>query len=751
MSHAFRLTKQTAPITNITLKLNGESPSLIIETERVSYTKPTEVFYHGRTNDTWITYEPQQPIKIKDRDCIDVMCDDLEIMLNSECEKLFQFVIEFCRCEDENLSLTQLQSIYDRLVSMSRAKKINALFGKLIVNDIHQIRKAFSCFNIRTLTTIGFEFVSDDFECQANIFKDIMEIEQLEIIDMMWVQFKVENLSIDDLRAIKKVSLNYEGNCKAIFSSSNMNHIADETLDDLFGPPIGPFIPNSTRALGDGVMCIIEDAEIVIQKFTIPKHLNNTIVKTTSTTGNDTPPEIPDDINDGCGLRVLATAVIIENILQHVGLTTILALRLVSWPVRRCLDRVKPDSKIEVLAIQMKSLDYLTIEVLDDLKHMKHNYDTMYKHWYDMYWDADESANEYHYPPYKLFHIPIYYLNNFETYPFPNPFSVNIFSKEELREVFANRSSFSDNLRLILLNQKSPINYLKLMLPWFAPDFEWFRSMSYYNDPEYRNVMKLKIKSPICEQCEVTGDNLPFGICAEHETELHKLMQKCQNRMEERLPNQFDYARRIDKFIDYIGTVLKSVGHKIPVKSLSIQAYNQSSMMHILPHLDSRSLRSISIQKPVEDKNKVPCSWIQPLEIDEICQLEQWKSTKIVDIEHVIDIADIKTFGHFSEADVKLASLTMKGILCLKTEFLLSEDFVKFKASFETSNVDESIYEVSLLGWPFRRPTHPNTNHPSVWFFKYQESSDYLHILYYELSRKIIFTRKEASSVPMNL
>lgn len=292
------------------------------------------------------------------------------------------------------------------------------------------------------------------------------------------------------------------------------------------------------------------------------------------------------------------------------------------------------------------------------------SYQTVYRNWFERFWSDGESLDmndELNYPSYEYYYHP----TEGSTF-YPDPFAIKEYSKEEFRQWFGNRrSSFStDFLRLNLVNQKSPIENFKIMLPQFSDDtflYE-FEYMKWSEVPKYMKFLNLQKDRQTCEQCRNTNEERPLGSCVKHQNEFRELVQEYQGigNYQMELNKQSDYVERVYLFFNYLDGILKSLGRLISTKALSMQACNQKTVMTILPYLNWLSLKTICIQKIVNDNSDTPCSWIEPLEIDEICQSKQWKNARFIEIEHTIAPTDMKNFGHFSEVNVKL---TWKGLL----------------------------------------------------------------------------------------
>lgn len=308
----------------------------------------------------------------------------------------------------------------------------------------------------------------------------------------------------------------------------------------------------------------------------------------------------------------------------------------------------------------MRSIDFLIIEVLDESKHNKHSYQTAHNEWYNMLCENGDllSLRDNLHPIYEFYYFANATRFDADAEPNASPVLTKRWTRKELCEWFERRANFSNDLRRNLVNQRSPIENLKLTLPLFGDTWHYFEFDPMI--PTYTEFLELEEKIRHCELCQETENK--------HRNEFRKLLQKYRWNFEceSDLIKQESYVQRVDVFIKYFGDNLKSIGHKIQVKELNMQACNQNTVMHVLPYLDTRVLRSISIQIPVQKETKVPCDWIEPLEINEICELEQWKNARMLEIEHVINTTGMKHLGHFSEADVKLTRMTTEGILCLK-------------------------------------------------------------------------------------
>lgn len=145
-------------------------------------------------------YEPYQPIRIKNRDCMDVLCDEMKHILEKNPEKLNEFIVEQMGFDDEHL-----MRLHDQLVSISKVNLITAGKVQLAVKNIQQIRNVHSCFDHRKLRQLEFKFVDDEFKTPVTTYKEMLEIDQLNSVDYLSAEFTVGRVALKDLRDMKNV------------------------------------------------------------------------------------------------------------------------------------------------------------------------------------------------------------------------------------------------------------------------------------------------------------------------------------------------------------------------------------------------------------------------------------------------------------------------------------------------------------------------------------------------------------------
>ncbi|CAN99685.2 DUF38 domain-containing protein [Caenorhabditis elegans] len=265
MSYAFNLARPNRLVKIVNVKLNGDNPSLKFSSARseIFVEGSFEVFYRGRSNDTLITYESREK-KMENQEFIDVLITDLELLLNEVSDRLDEFNVTFRWCGVEQVDLAHLQNVYDQLTLITSHKKINACSVELAVEDIDQVRIAYTCFDLQTLRHCAFHFVDNQFEDPANAFRRILEIDELKFLDSIEAHFKVENLSIDGLIAIKQVVIDSGRKCKAVIDNSNGNNLQNQELTNIFGDSIEKY-QEWIICRCENLKCYIYESRIEIQ------------------------------------------------------------------------------------------------------------------------------------------------------------------------------------------------------------------------------------------------------------------------------------------------------------------------------------------------------------------------------------------------------------------------------------------------------------------------------------------------------
>ncbi|CAO4380701.1 unnamed protein product [Caenorhabditis nigoni] len=189
------------------------------------------------------------------------------------------------------------------------------------------------------------------------------------------------------------------------------------------------------------------------------------------------------------------------------------------------------------------------------------------------------------------------------------------------------------------------------------------------------------------------------------------------------------------EFTEKMDHCLKSMP-PVRVRNLVIGSVNQEDVFRILSHVHPDFLKVIEIRYPFK-VNVEKC-----LEVDKICQLNQWKSAEELIVNSVTISTGIQEMEitHFASVDILVETIYAEDIVYLKVELLKSSNFKKFKIIFSKSTLDQSV--LLSLGEPYR-----SDGYTRIWYFRFPNSTQYLHIFFHS-ERSVVFNRVEFENTP---
>ncbi|EFO94175.1 hypothetical protein CRE_31500 [Caenorhabditis remanei] len=132
--------------------------------------------------------------------------------------------------------------------------------------------------------------------------------------------------------------------------------------------------------------------------------------------------------------------------------------------------------------------------------------------------------------------------------------------------------------------------------------------------------------------------------------------------------------------------ILSRRSHLLKVKVLELLCCTDDNVMQILPYLDPNCLKKIELIDPITKygilgcstiKRKYPESLLKPFVLDEICQLEQWKSATELKISSQPISTSIQEMNitHFSKIYMQVETISSEEVLYLKD---VSDDYGNF-------------------------------------------------------------------------
>ncbi|CAO4381614.1 unnamed protein product [Caenorhabditis nigoni] len=174
-----------------------------------------------------------------------------------------------------------------------------------------------------------------------------------------------------------------------------------------------------------------------------------------------------------------------------------------------------------------------------------------------------------------------------------------------------------------------------------------------------------------------------------------------------------------------IGDILKRREHPLKVQKFSMGSRSQMEIMKILPSMDRHFLKIIELLRPVGQHNVIYAKNEEmPFEVDELSQTDQWKNAKQLISKHLTITTPIQDMNilHFSNLEVLVKTLSSQDVDYLRNNLLKSRTFQKYKISFRESTIDESLH--MLIGEPYRNISDVK----KVWYFRIRNTDYYIHI-----------------------
>ncbi|EGT31800.1 hypothetical protein CAEBREN_28786 [Caenorhabditis brenneri] len=113
------------------------------------------------------------------------------------------------------------------------------------------------------------------------------------------------------------------------------------------------------------------------------------------------------------------------------------------------------------------------------------------------------------------------------------------------------------------------------------------------------------------------------------------------------------------KIIDSLDKILRSRRIKFQVEEFEIEIMDQTRIPSILSHIDSRKLKKITLAS-AELRAR------EPLKIEELEDLDQWKNAKVLEIYQFKVTKPIKSFLRFEEVNIVLETISEVDLLFLR-------------------------------------------------------------------------------------
>ncbi|EFO83161.1 hypothetical protein CRE_12990 [Caenorhabditis remanei] len=180
--------------------------------------------------------------------------------------------------------------------------------------------------------------------------------------------------------------------------------------------------------------------------------------------------------------------------------------------------------------------------------------------------------------------------------------------------------------------------------------------------------------------------------------------------------------------------ILKSRKTPIKVRSVELSALGHEEMLLFLPFFE---LSGISLHSSIGRTGN------EPLDLSEIEKLDQWKLARRVHIS-IVNSDSIPSFSHFQNVSVRFPSVSFNDLAVLEQIFIHNPNMQVFKFYYHQFDKDQLLEH---LGEPQRgRPYHHLFGH---WHIRIPRSQQVIHILSSFCHRRLTFSRKNLSEVPI--
>ncbi|EFO94166.1 hypothetical protein CRE_31495 [Caenorhabditis remanei] len=186
------------------------------------------------------------------------------------------------------------------------------------------------------------------------------------------------------------------------------------------------------------------------------------------------------------------------------------------------------------------------------------------------------------------------------------------------------------------------------------------------------------------------------------------------------------------QFLGKLKEILSRRSQLLKVKKLDILCCTDDNLMQILPYLDPNCLKTIKLIDPRAEYERLgnrvnyPESMLKPFVLDEICQLEQWKSATELEIRSQPISTSIQEMNitHFSKIYMQVETISSEDVLYLKDHLLQSTTFQRFIIPFKNKAIDYETL-VGIMGPPHRIY---GDNDRIIWFFQMEVNHQFLEV-----------------------
>ncbi|KAF1763403.1 hypothetical protein GCK72_011669 [Caenorhabditis remanei] len=256
----------------------------------------------------------------------------------------------------------------------------------------------------------------------------------------------------------------------------------------------------------------------------------------------------------------------------------------------------------------------------------------------------------------------------------------------------------------------------------------WSKNWIYgkHETSEDRNVLCQKAQDQVLNDFEINLGRQ--NTCLEKLKFIFSYIDTLQK--EEPSIEKFERVNQLTiQFLEKLKEILSARSQLLKVKKLDILCCTDNNLMQILPHLDPNCLKKIELNDPRSEyerlRVKYPESMLKPFVLDEICQLEQWKSATELKIRSQPISTSIQKMNltEFSKVWIEVDTISSEDVLYLKEHLLLSTTFRRFIIDFKNTTIDyETLH--GLIGPPHRIFSDDDR----VWFFQMEVNHQFLKV-----------------------
>ncbi|EFO94171.1 hypothetical protein CRE_31503 [Caenorhabditis remanei] len=219
-----------------------------------------------------------------------------------------------------------------------------------------------------------------------------------------------------------------------------------------------------------------------------------------------------------------------------------------------------------------------------------------------------------------------------------------------------------------------------------------------------RNVLCLMAQDQVLHDFEVNLKNQ--NTCLKELKFIFSYIDTLQK--EEPSIEKFERVNQLTtQFLGKLKEILSARSQLLKVEVLELLCCTDDNLMQILPYLDPKFLKKIEVNDPRWEYErlgvKYPESMLKPFVLDEICQLEQWKSATKIRLE--------------------MNTISSEDVLYLKEHLLQSTTFRRFIIYFKNTTIDYKTLD-GLIGPPHRIYGDDDR----IWFFQMEVNHQFLKV-----------------------